>query len=270
MSPEKKKMRKYLDLSLIGIKEHTAYLNSVWANFLAKIVYLYMQFALWNALFSSNAGKSIPLSRDDTIRYIIIATIISTFMECDVIDWINRQIASGDVANQLIRPADYRAMIFSRHLGTSAVRIVLYAIPLSIVVAVFYEKPLICREHVLYGIISVLLAYMIQFLYSLIIGLMAFWLIVTWPLNMLLAAIYKLLSGSWIPVQMFPGLLSKINLFLPFRAIYAIPVTILTTPMDQAGILSALRAQFFWLVILFLISEFTWVVGKNRLIVQGG
>ena len=263
-------MRKYLDLSLIGIKEHTAYLNSVWANFLSKIVYLYMQFALWNALFSSNTGKNIPLGQDDTIRYIIIATIISTFMECDVINRINQQIGSGDVANQLIRPVDYRAMIFSKHLGASFVRIILYALPLSIVVAVFYNKPLICREQLIYGIISVLLAYMIQFLYSLIIGLMAFWLIVTWPLNMLLAAIYKLLSGSWIPLAMFPDLLSKINMFLPFRAIYAIPVTMITTSMDQAEIMSDILVQLMWLVILFLLSELTWVVGKNKLIVQGG
>ncbi len=263
-------MRKYLDLALIGIKEHTAYLNSVWANFLSKIVYLYMQFALWNALFSSNTGKNIPLGQDDTIRYIIIATIISTFMECDVINRINQQIGSGDVANQLIRPVDYRAMIFSKHLGASFVRIILYALPLSIVVAVFYNKPLICREQLIYGIISVLLAYMIQFLYSLIIGLMAFWLIVTWPLNMLLAAIYKLLSGSWIPLAMFPDLLSKINMFLPFRAIYAIPVTMITTSMDQAEIMSDILVQLMWLVILFLLSELTWVVGKNKLIVQGG
>ena len=263
-------MRKYLDLSLIGIKEHTAYINSVWATFLSKIVYLYMQFALWNALFSSNTGKDIPLSHDDTIRYIIMATIISSFMECDVIGWINQQIGSGDVANQLIRPVNYKAMIFSKHIGTSAVRIVLYTIPLSIAVTVFYHKPLIFREQLMYGIISVLLAYLIQFLYSLIIGLMAFWLIVTWPLNMLLAAIYKLLSGSWIPVAMFPDLLSKINSFLPFRAIYSIPVTIITTSMDQADIMSAIGVQLIWLVILFIISELTWVIGKNKLVVQGG
>ncbi len=263
-------MRKYLDLSLIGIKEHTAYTSSVWATFLSKIVYLYMQFALWNALFSSNTGKSIPLSHDDTIRYIIMATIISAFMECDVIDWINKQIQTGDVANQLIRPVNYKAMIFSKHLGVSMARLLLYAVPLGAAVSVFYHKPLICKAQLVYGILSVLFAYVIQFLYSLIIGLMAFWLIVTWPLNMLLAAIYKLLSGSWIPVAMFPDLLSRINMFLPFRAIYAIPVTIITTQMDRDSIIGAIVVQLVWLVILFLLSELAWVFGKNKLIVQGG
>ena len=255
---------------MIGIKEHTAYLNSVWANFLAKIVYLFMQFSLWNALFASNAGRSIPLSRDETLRYIIVATVISTFMECDVIAWINSQIQSGDVANQLIRPIDYKFMIFAKHIGTSIARIVIYAFPLGIVISFFYHGKLICKEQLVYGIISILLAYVIQFLYSLIIGLMAFWLVVTWPLNMLLAAIYKLLSGSWIPTAMFPELLTRVNMFLPFRAIYAIPVTIITTPMTMQSTCENLFIQLIWLAVLFILSEVTWVVGKNRLVVQGG
>ncbi len=255
---------------MIGIKEHTAYLHSVWANFLAKFVYLYMQFCLWNALFSSNTGSNIPLSHDETIRYIIAATLISTFMECDVTLWINGQIQSGDVANQLIRPIDYKFMIFAKHIGTSAARLVIYTIPLGILISFFYRGELFCREQLLYGILSILLAYMIQFLYSLIIGLMAFWLIVTWPLNMLLAAIYKLLSGSWIPTAMFPELLGKINMFLPFRAIYAIPVTIITTPLSFESICGNLGIQLIWLAVLFLLSEVTWIVGKNKLVVQGG
>lgn len=255
---------------MIGIKEHTAYLNSVWANFLAKIVYLYMQFSLWNALFDSNAGSNIPLSHDETIRYIIVATVISTFMECDVIAWINGQIQSGEVANQLIRPIDYKLMIFAKHIGTSAARLVIYTIPLLIMISFFYHGDLFCKEQMLYGIISILFAYVIQFLYSLIIGLMAFWLIVTWPLNMLLAAIYKLLSGAWIPAAMFPQVLTTINMFLPFRAIYAIPVTIITTPMPLPNICENLCVQLAWAAALFALSEIAWIVGKNKLVVQGG
>lgn len=263
-------MRKYADLAIIGIKEHTAYLNSVWANFLAKIVYLYMQYALWTGLFSSNTGKNIPLSLDETIRYIIVATVISTFMECDVIAWINNQIQSGDVANQLIRPLGYRSMIFAKHIGTSIARIMIYTLPLGILISIFYHGELICREQLLYGFLSIILAYLIQFLYSLIIGQMAFWLIVTWPLNMLLAAIYKLLSGSWIPAAMFPRVLTVINMFLPFRAIYGIPVTLITTPMSYESICENILIQLIWLAVLFPVSEAVWIVGKNKPVVQGG
>ena len=69
-------MRKYIDYMKIGIKEHMVYSSSIWATFLSKIVYLYMQFALWNALFASNAEKNLALNHEETIRYIIVATVL--------------------------------------------------------------------------------------------------------------------------------------------------------------------------------------------------
>ena len=162
-------MRKYIDYMLIGIKEHLVYKGAVWASFMAKIVYLYMQFCLWNALFDSNPGLNPSLSHEETIRYIIVATIISTFMECDVIAWINSQIQSGNIANQLIRPIDFRAMIFSKHFGTSLIKALLYCIPLCILAMLYFKQPLVCSSQLIYGFISIVLAYLIQFLYSLII-----------------------------------------------------------------------------------------------------
>ena len=99
---------------------------------------------------------------------------------------------------------------------------------------------------------------------------MAFWLIVTWPLNMLMGAFYKLLSGSWIPCAMFPDFLKTLNAFLPFRAMYEIPVTIITSPMDAKTIYAKLAVQIFWLLILFGLTKITWAVGTKKLVVQGG
>ena len=263
-------MRKYVDYMIIGMKELLAYRNAVWAAFLSRIVYLYMQFCLWNALFSSQATAKLPMSREDTLRYVIVATIISAFIECDAIQWINSQIQSGDVAVQLIRPVGFNAMVFAKHVGKSAVKLLLFSVPLALVSAFFFRMPLVVRTQMAFALVSVLLAYLIQFLYSLIIGLMAFWLIVTWPLNMLLGAVYKLLSGSWIPAAMFPDALKTVNTFLPFRAIYEIPVSILTVPMDGKRIASRLAVQVFWLTFLFILKNVTWKTGTKKLVVQGG
>ncbi|MBR4387319.1 MAG: ABC-2 family transporter protein [Treponema sp.] len=263
-------IRKYIDYMIIGIKEGFAYKSSMWASFLAKVVYLYMQFCLWNALFMSQAKTALSMTKDGTLRYVIVATVISSFMECNAIQWINSQIQSGNIALQIIRPINFSAMVFSKHAGESAVKFFTCCLPLGIVSVLFFRMPLVCFPQIGFGLASVLLAYAITFLYSLIIGLMAFWLIVTWPLNMLLGAIYKLLSGTWIPCAMFPDFLKKLNAFLPFRAMYEIPVTILTSPMDERLILSKLAVQFFWLLFLFCLMKITWKVGTKKLVVQGG
>ena len=263
-------MRKYLDYIIIGIKERVAYKSSLWAGLLSKAVYLYMQYCLWSALFMSQAKVPLAMTKEGTLRYVIVATIISSFMECDAILWINEQIHSGNIAVQLIRPINFCGLVFSKHVGTSAVRLLSCCLPLAVAAALFFKMPLVCAQQLPFAAASVLLSYAIQFLYSLVIGLMAFWLIVTWPLNMLMGAFYKLLSGSWIPCAMFPDFLKTLNAFLPFRAMYEIPVTIITSPMDERTIYAKLAVQILWLLILFGLVKITWAVGTKKLVVQGG
>ena len=64
--------------------------------------------------------------------------------------------------------------------------------------------------------------------------------------------------------------LKKINSFLPFRAMYEIPVTIMTNPMETKILLSKLMVQVFWLAILFILMKMAWKTGTKKLVVQGG
>lgn len=172
-------MKKYVDYIIIGMKEHLVYPSAMWANFFSKILYLYLQFSIWNALFSSNSQTNPVVNQKDTLNYIVIATIISALIECNTIEWLNAQISTGNIAMELIRPIDFKKMVFSRHLGDSVIKIIFYCIPLCAITVMIMQQPILCHTQILYGVLSILLAYCIQFLYSLIIGLLAFWLIVT-------------------------------------------------------------------------------------------
>lgn len=263
-------MKKYMDYVRIGAKESLVYPSAVWAKLFSKLIYLYLQFCVWSALFASNSIKNPELNQEDTFRYLVVAVLVSTVMECDVIEKINAQIQSGNIATELIRPIGFKRMLLARHLGDTAVKLLCYLIPLIVLVKICVSLPLLCSGQLGFGILSVFLAYCIQFLYSLIIGLLAFWLIVTWPINMFFSAVYRLLSGAWIPVTMFPETLYRINLFLPFRAIYAIPVSILTSSMKVMKIWQSIGVQVMWLGILYSLARIIWHVGRNQLIVQGG
>lgn len=263
-------MKKYVDHVRIGMREFLVYPSAVWAKLFSKITYLYLQFCIWSALFASNSMKNPQLKKADTLRYIVVATLLSVVMECSVIEKINAWIQSGNIATELIRPIGFKRMLLARHLGDTAIKLLCYPIPLIVLVKAGVSLPLFCFRQIGFGVLSVLLAYFIQFLYSLIIGLLAFWLIVTWPINMFFGAIYKLLSGAWIPVTMFPETLYRINLLLPFRAIYAIPVSILTSSMTVLEIRQSIRVQAVWLVTLYILVQIIWHVGRNKLVVQGG
>lgn len=263
-------MKKYIDHVRIGVKEYLVYPSAVWAKLLSKVIYLYLQFCIWSALFDSNSMNNPVLNKEDTLRYIVVATLLSAVIECNVTEKINARIQSGNIATELIRPIGFKRMLLARHLGDTAIKSLCYLAPLIVLVKAGVSLPLLYLRQIGFGILSVLLAFFIQFLYSLIIGLLAFWLIVTWPINMFFGAIYKLLSGAWIPVTMFPETLYSINSLLPFRAIYAIPVSILTSSMTVIEIRQSISVQAVWLVTLYILVQIIWHVGRNKLVVQGG
>ena len=260
-------MRKYLRYSYISIKEYLAYPSNILAELLSKFIYLFMQISLWKALFAGAEWHG-NLSCSDTVKYVAAACVVSIIIECKTIDIMNRQIRSGDIVNDLLRPMDFKVMMLFKHFGNTMIKSLLIAVPTYFFAIRLISGVPFSADRLLWGLVSVVLAYAIHFLYSLVIGMLAFFLIVTWPLNMLLGAIYKLLSGIWIPVTMFPGLLYKINMFLPFRAVYAIPVSLLTGSITDVK--GSILCQLMWLAVFLLLTEFVWMKGYKKLIVQGG
>lgn len=128
-------MRKYVDHMTIGMKEQLVYPGAVWAGLFSKVLYLYLQFCIWKALFSDCLEKP-TINRTDTLRYIIIATIVSTIMECNVTEKINAQIQSGNIAIELIRPIGFKRMLFARHVGDTAVKMICCTLPLIVLTTV--------------------------------------------------------------------------------------------------------------------------------------
>ncbi len=156
-------MKKYVDYIGIGMKEHLVYPSAVWAKLFSKIIYLYLQFCIWSALFSSNSMKNPELDQPDTLRYIVVATIVSTIMECNVIEKVNVQIQSGNIATELICPIGIKRMLFARHLGDTVVKILCYQLPLIVLVNAFVSLPLICVRQLGFGVLSFSLPILFSF-----------------------------------------------------------------------------------------------------------
>ena len=183
-------MKKYIACFTISIKEHVVYPGILWTNLLSKFIYIIFQFTVWTTLFVSSGKMQQIEYQTETINYILTAVIVSPLFESYTIEWINGQIRSGNIVLELVRPLDFRKKVFARCVGETFVQIFFCVLPLYMIVAIFIDDYNLCDEQMIYGIISIILAYGIRFLYSLSIGLLAFWLIVTWPLNMFLGAIY--------------------------------------------------------------------------------
>ena len=69
---------------------------------------------------------------------------------------------------------------------------------------------------------------------------------INWGYNALL----RFFSGQMVPLWIFPSVLGVISDFLPFRCIYAIPMSIYIGNYARTDMLGALTVQFTWIVTL--------------------
>ena len=257
----------YFEFISNSIQKSLTYRVNIWMKLFGKIMYLLVQVSIWRALYASNASGGNGALKD-MVTYIIVANVINTFIEFDIINFVNSKIQNGDIVLDLMKPFNYIGYVFCYGFGGNIVNIFSQTIPLLLCAVLFFGFRVQLGNYILFFLLSLLLSIVISFLYAFLIGILAFWLFVTWPLNMLMNSIYKLLSGVWIPIWLFPGVLKKIVTFLPFQYIYYVPTLIFTKP--QASSYEMIAGQLIWIVVLALLCGVVWKRGRKKLVIQGG
>ena len=95
----------------------------------------------------------------------------------------------------------------------------------------------------------------------------------TWGINIVKETIVLLLSGATIPLAFFPEKARMIVQFLPFRAVYDIPLSILLGKSGSdtwQGLLQLFGLQLIWLVVLTAAGNLFWNCAVKKVTVNGG
>ena len=119
-------------------------------------------------------------------------------------------------------------------------------------------------------VLSVICSMLINFELAFFMGILAFWFLVTWPLNMLVQGISKIFSGVWIPVWFFQDSIKNISEVLPFQYIYFTPISLYTQNLGIADGIQLILCQIYWIIGLFILINIMWKIGIKKLVVQGG
>ena len=262
-------MRLYLKYVKVSMQSILMYPVNLWSKSFGRMLYVYLQICLWISLYSTNAIDTSGNAKIKALSCIILANIIFTVMECNTVNQINDKIRSGEIAMDLLKPMNYMLYTFSVYIGENIINFIFRTLPLTLIITVFWRKYIFTLNFIGGFFVSVILSFFINYLYSYIIGLIAFWLMVTWPLNILLNSIYKFFSGMWIPLFLFPKSLGYISIILPFKYIYTCPINILQAEHIDM-VYTELLSQLIWCIGLFLLSILVWKHGKKKLVIQGG
>lgn len=198
--------------------------------------------------------------------------ILSALLPEGVDDEISNSIREGYFSQVLLKPIKHLWFSLIEALSWKSFKAVLFFF--AILFLVFFLK-------INYGVsltfsfpplaLFVLgLSFLMTFLFSYAFGMLSFWVIETRGLKNFKEVIFYLFSGQALPLAFLPIWLVKINDFLPFKYIIAMPIAVLQGKMTEAGLVEVLAVQIFWCLVLFLLLMFLWKRGITRYCAVGG
>ncbi|SFS07587.1 ABC transporter permease [Anaeromicropila populeti] len=265
-------LRKYLVLTRAGIVEKLYYKASLYINLLGNVIFLIIAYYLWKAIYLSSGTTVIKgLSFEDTMIYVVLAVAMYNFMEVFLVWEIGRNIQSGKIILDIIKPIKFPLYMFFQTSGEVVSNFVAAFIPTVIIVSVITHGRIEFGLHILFFLISMVLGVLINYNINFFIGTVCLYTESIWGINIMKNVIVSLLSGVTIPLTFFPDSLYKIISLLPFQAICNIPLNILIGETEGIyAILVKIAFQFLWFLITMFFSSWFWNKSIKVITVNGG
>lgn len=263
-------MKKYWRHFVLAIQETIAYRAAYLINVLSGALAYVVIFFVWAAVFGANPRVG-GLTWTSMKAYLLISlftgALISGYSEFR----ISRQIRTGNIVVELLRPVGFLGANLAVTLGNSLTEGVLAGVLLIGFVLTLGLVPLPPDGEAWAGfLLAMPLSYLTKFLVLFIFSLFCFWTNSFMGLNWLRKAIADFFSGALIPLSFFPDGLRDLALALPFQGIVALPASLWLGQRHGADLWLGLGTQLAWVVVLVLIAKVVWHRALAKVTIQGG
>lgn len=267
-------MRRLLALTRAGIMESLHFRLGTAVTLFANLIYLVLVYYLWKAIYDSAGVPEVNgMTFNDTMIYLILATALFNFLEMFVVWDMSRSIQSGKIILDLLKPMRFRKYTFWSYSGSHVVSFILTFIPTFIVVMIVTDGAIKMGVNLIWFLIATVLALLINYNIEMLVATVCLYTESTWGINIVKETIVLLLSGASIPLAFFPDALRKAVEYLPFRAVYDIPLSMLLGKNGSdttEGLIKLFSLQLGWIVILTIAGTLFWNHSVKKITVNGG
>jgi ABC-2 type transport system permease protein len=228
----------------------------------------FVSLALWSAV-----AAEAPVGRFDQKNFVayFLATIVVRQLSGSWVVWeIIQEIKSGALTSRLLKPIHPLVVYSADNLAATPLR-VLFAAPLAFVGmasggAALPREPRIIAAFVL----SLLGAWIITFFVMVIVGSLSFFMESSTSIFDIWLALFMLLSGYLVPLELFPSWVRNVADVLPFRYTLGFPVEILIGMSSDADIARGLAIQLAYGGGAAIAALLLWRAGVRRFGAFGG
>lgn len=248
-------MKKYKYVFINAIAKSTTYR----ANFILKFMTVFLDtiisIFMWSAIYQFNHTNNIAgISASQMIVYLLIVNLLSLIFSPNPIYDLSRQIHSGNLTMEIIKPVNLLGFSFSQYIGTTFPFLLIY---LFLLLINLISNPIKASL----SILSIVTIYGMFFLLVICISLCGFWLIQVWPLRPIFTSCFLLLGGQLFPLQILPKFMHWI-IYNPFALAGNQMALISMEKLSMQGIISDFLISWGWILILITLIN---IIGRKGL-----
>lgn len=258
-------MKKYFEIGKITFKTELAYRFDVLIGILLSICRIILSFILWSAFFK---GKDTigGFSFNMMITYYIVTSFFSKLdMSESIVNQLSNEIRQGKFSKYLIQPIKPMWYFIS---STCAKTIFIFCIS-SVFTVIF---ALVFNEYLSFNtsIPMILTAFLINILgliflmlLNYFIGILSFKFYDISAFNMIKSSIFEFITGTFIPLALFPTWVQEGMKLFPFYYIYYYP-SIMIVNGDNRNVILAIVVLMSWNLFMFGVINVTYKILRKK------
>ena len=229
-------------------------------------VYFIVQYFIWTAVYGSG-GAINGIEFEQMIRY-FGATALFGYLTMDFADWnLQMLVKSGKFLTFSLRPIHHRFFALSQKFGHRILGFLFEFLPCLAVFVLLFKVDMMPAS-LFWTILSVILAFFMNFYVNYCLGMTAFWLVQANGVKNVFNLISSIFSGALIPLVFFPDWLQKLQFFLPFQYISYVPAMVFTGNYTLGGYTMSIPQivciQAVAVLLVFLLSEVLYRASMKR------
>jgi ABC-2 type transport system permease protein len=264
-------MRKYLTLFGMSWQKQLEVRSDFIFERGRSLAVLFSLYYLWSSLLT-NRSDVAGYSRAEMLTYVLMMTLLRAWVLSAVTDRIPSEISQGKLSEHLLRPMSHMGYWATQDAASKMLNIGSFFVEMALFVLIV-RPPLLAPASapaLAAFVASTLLAMVIYFRMSYMLGVMGFWTAQSWGPRFCFEIILEFSAGAYFPIDLLPAAAQRMIGFLPFPYLVFHPLQIYLGKAGPDAWASVLGHQIFWVGALTFLSRALWGAGLRRYAAEGG
>lgn len=243
-----------MELALFQVKKAWRYKMQLIMDIFNVILNFCVQYYLWKTVLANNSLYFNNI--DGVILYYFFVGLLSVLLRCNASD-IADAFKHGKMDRELIRPIKLFEMKMIENVHSNLFLFIL-TFPLLLCIVIFGCKYIFNSLNlftVILFLISAGFGYFIYYCIDFLIGLLALLIDEIWAIRGVVTFCINMISGYYLPIGMFPYLVTRVLEYTPFYYIYYFPTIIISESLSWSFIGVRFGIMLLWTLLLYIFSK---------------